>query len=428
MRRTMAILVLLILLVTAVSAGAQDGPALIVDAGQSLGPISPYVYGANYGPLSAVPLDLVDEAQASGITMLRFPGGRWGDQYNIQHYQLDTYLWLCQQMGAEPFVHVRLENGTPEAAAALVTYANIEKGYAIRYWGIGNEPNLFDNYTTVDHNQQWRAIAQAMRAVDPTILLIGPDTSQFTGDPAVDPRDAAGRDWVREFLLANGDLVDIVAVHRYPFPRGNTPATVADLRQNTAEWSQILPALRALIRETTGRDDLPVAITEANSSWSANVGGEASTDSLYNALWWADVLGRLIADQAAIVNFFELQTPANRGKFGLLTSLGVTPVYYTYQLYQRFGTELLIAASALPDVSIYAARRDDGALTVMIVNLRDEAVTAGLDLRNFVPGAPAEVWRLDAEHNAARLDDLPLGDAPLALPGRSLTLLIVPGG
>ena len=32
------------------------------------------------------------------------------------------------------------------------------------------------------------------------------------------PRTSQGKDWMTEFLRANGDLVDIVSIHRYPFP------------------------------------------------------------------------------------------------------------------------------------------------------------------------------------------------------------------
>lgn len=426
--RYLTLLLLISMLIAGTSTLAQaDDPGLVVDAGDVIGPISPYVYGANYGPLSVIPVDLIEEAQDAGITFLRFPGGRWGDQNNIRHQQVDDLMRVCRLMGAEPSIHVRLEGGTPEAAAELVQYT-IDKEYNVRYWYIGNEPTLFDDYDTVIYNQQWRAIAEAMLEVDPDIVLIGPEPHQWTGNPAVDPVDPEGREWVREFLLANGDLVDIVAVHRYPFPRnmGNPITTIDDLRDNAAEWSAILPALRALIEETTGRTDLPVAITEANSHWSSNIEGEATPDSHYNAIWWADVLGRLIQDQPAIVNYFDLQSHSGRGGWGLLAKYEVRPTYYTYQMYKRFGTNLLYSASTVPYLSVYAAQREDGALTLMVVNLADEAQTATLDIANFGGGTTAEVWRLDPEHNADQIDDVELDGGEITVPGQSVTLYVLP--
>lgn len=426
--RYLSLLVIIVVLIVGLNlpAAAQSEADLVVDASQVLGPISPYVYGSNFGPLNAIPADLIEEAQESGITFLRFPGGRWGDQNDIRHEQIDAFMRTCKLVGAEPSIHVRLENGTPEAAADLVRYTNIEKEYGVKYWSIGNEPSLFDDYTTEDLNREWRAIAEAMLEVDPDIMLIGPDIHQYTGNPATDPRDPEGRDWVHEFLLENGDLIDIVAVHRYPFPRSmsNPVTSIEDLRQNAAEWSQILPNLRNVIMETTGRDDIPVAITEANSHWSSNIGGEATPDSLYNAIWWADVLGRLIQDQPVIVNYFDFQS-ADRGGWGLLERFEVRPSYYVYQLYKQFGTQLLYSKSSQEYLSIYAALDDDGVLTIMVVNLADDPQSASLEISHFTGAGPASVWRLDSDHMAEQVDDEDLSSGEITLPGQSVTLYLL---
>ena len=69
--------------------------------------------------------------------------------------------------------------------------------------------------------------------------------------------------------------------------------TIDQLRQNSAEWDQIIPYLRGLIQDVTGRD-IPIAVTEINTHWSKTIQGEATPNSFYNAIWWADVLGRMI--------------------------------------------------------------------------------------------------------------------------------------
>jgi hypothetical protein len=401
---------------------------LYVDAGQQLGTISPLVYGANFGPWSVVPYDLWPVAQESGITFLRYPGGEWGDRNALRPYHIDQLMTLAEMIGAEPHICVRLLDGTPEAAAELVRYANVEKEYNVRYWSIGNEPNLFPDYSIDQLNADWRAIAEAMEAVDPDIVLIGPNTNQFTGNPNTDPRDDDGRDWLHEFLLANGDMVDIVAVHRYPFPRGRTaaPATIEDLRANSAEWDTIIPNLRVVIQETTGRD-LPIAIGEINSHWSHAINGEGTPDSFYNAIWWADVLGRLIRQRVDIVAYFSLQSPPTTGGFGLLATSEVRPTYYVYQIYQRFGSELLYAVSDDPDVSIYAAQREDGALTLVVVNLGSEEKAKPLSVHGFEIGGAAEVWLFDAEHEAEMIgtQEIASGDE-ITLPAQSISLYVFP--
>lgn len=414
---------------TSVPTPVQD--VLFVDTAQELGTISPLVYGANYGPWVGVPVDLMDEAEQAGITYLRFPGGQWGDQNDLKDYHIDRFITLAQRLGAEPKINVRLPGGSAEAAAELVRYCNITNNYNIRYWSIGNEPSLYTKlygyYDTELYNAEWREFAEAMLAVDPEIILIGPEIHQYTGNPETDPRDEAGRDWTREFLIANGDLVDIVAIHRYPFPITMTGPlkTIDDLRANSREWDTIIPNLRALIRETTGRD-LPIAVSEVNSDWSHATGGDATPDSFYNAIWWGDVLGRLIRQRVDIVAYFLLQSQTRTGGWGLLARFEVRPTYYVYQMYKHFGDELLYASSDDPDISIYAARREeDDAITLMLVNLGPEEKRKPLVMQNVSSAGIAEIWLFDAVHNAEKIGtaSVPSGEE-IVLPPRSISLYV----
>ncbi|MDZ4771446.1 MAG: hypothetical protein SGJ24_20160 [Chloroflexota bacterium] len=395
--RRWLVIALLTLIGGVISVSAQDTD-LTVDATRSLGAISPYVYGANYGPWGIVSIDMQPTAATAGVTHMRFPAGRWGDEHDITEGQLDLFMLQARAWGGTPSVSVRLEDGAPEQAAALVRYANIENDYAIRHWSIGNEPDLFKDYTVEQFNTEWRAIALAMEAVDPSILLLGPEVSQFPVTVAGDAYTNARREWVRAFLQANGDLVDIVAVHRYPFPETmNAPATtIAQLRANAPEWDTLIDNLRVVMREALGRE-LPIALTEVNSHWNHVIGGEGTPDSRYHAIWWADVLGRMIRQRVEIVNYFSLSSFGALGGFGLLDRYKVRPTYYVYQLYQQFGDDLLSSSSSDADVTITAARRDDGALTLMIVNRALEARTLPLTLVGvqFVRTLDAQLFEAD---------------------------------
>ncbi len=401
---------------------------LYVDPGRDLGPISPYIYGSNYGPWTAVPLSMLQAALDAHITVLRWPGGAWGDANDIQTYQLDPFVAFCKQMGAIPTINVRLKNGTPAAAAALVKYANIDRKYNIQYWGIGNEPTLFEaemkqTYDTVRFNQEWRAIAQAMKAVDPEIKLLGPELHQWGTSLETTLKDSSGRDWMTEFLKANGDLVDIVTVHRYPlYSASGEKFTVEDLRKNTLEWTGMVTYLRGLIKATAGRD-IPIAFTEVNSNPAAVFNGIATPDSFYNAIWYADVLGRLIQQQVFMVNQFVL---ANRtGGLGLIYNSEIRPMYYVFQMYQHFGNNQVYAASGTADVTVYAAKREDGTLTIMVINLSDGEQTISLQIQGKT-SRQAEVWRFDASHHAEDLGKQGIpSDGVLVLPAQSISLYAI---
>ena len=377
---------------------------------------------------------MLDAAYAAGVTVIRFPGGAWGDRNDIRPLQIDQFAALLQQMGAVGSLSVRLRDGTPAQAAELVRYTNLEQQYGVRYWSIGNEPSLFadevallgETYDTERYNTDWRAIAEAMRAVDPSIVLLGPELHQFSANASQNPKDAAGRDWMTQFLRANGDLVDVISVHRYPY--GQTNATIPDLRANSREWDATIAYLRALIHTETGRD-LPIAVTEINSHWTMATRGEATPDSHYNAIWLADVLGRMIRNDVFMVNHWLLASEGGQGGHGLLDTSKVRPSYYVYQMYQHFGSERVYSSSDDPLVSVYAARREDGALTLVIINLASAPVTTQLrlDTHSVAPAGPAETWLFDAEHAAEQMDDTPLGaDTALTLSPESMLLLAAP--
>ena len=61
----------------------------------------------------------------------------------------DTAVAYARSIGAEPIIQVPLladnsgQPPTPATAAAMVTYANVTKGYGIKYFSIGNEPDLY---------------------------------------------------------------------------------------------------------------------------------------------------------------------------------------------------------------------------------------------------------------------------------------------
>jgi hypothetical protein len=406
---------------------SQPEAALQVDTSTSLGAVSPQFFGTNYGPWVSLRPETLDLAYDSGITVLRWPGGEWGDRNDIRPYQLDQLITLADAMGAEPYIHVRFLGSEPAVAAEVVRYANVEKGYGIRYWAIGNEPSLFEAgghpWNATAFSEEWRKFAEAMKAVDPSILLLGPETHQFTGTPDVDPVDSQGNDWLRTFLAINGDLVDVVTVHRYPFPNTpeRLPATIEGLRADAPRWTEIAQNLRAVTREITGRD-LPIGITEFNSHWSQATQGEATPDSHFSAIWLGDILGRLLVERVEFLTQFLLVSGPDNG-FGIIGRYGPRPAYYTYQMYKSFGRDLVEATSPVDHVGIYAATRDDGALTILLINLADTPVPMPLMVDGAVATEPSSTLLFDSAHAAEQVDAI-LVDGVAMLPAQSMTLLI----
>ncbi len=402
---------------------------LSVDPAIALGPISPYLYGTNYGPMHAVTIEMMPLVEQGGFSVLRFPGGAWTDGVDIKNFQIDQFMAFCEQVGAIPTISVRLLDGKPETAAELVRYTNITKKYGVVYWSIGNEPSIYTqlkqadyDYTTENLNRDWRPIAEAMKAVDPTIQLIGPEIHQWNDSYETTPKDSAGRDWMTEFLKVNGDLLDVVSVHRYPLYSPNNPVTAQSLRENTRRWAREIEYLRSLTTEILGRE-LPIAYTEVNSDPTSSILQEASPDSFYNAIWYADVLGQMMNADVFMVNQWVLSQRSTG--LGLFNGNDIRPTFHVFPLYKNFGSEQVHAASGAADVDIFAAKRDDGALTLMVINLSDVEQriplrVAGMEL------AEAEVWLLDVDHDAENLGVQAFAmDGIVTLPAQSATLYII---
>jgi hypothetical protein len=409
---------------------------LYVDAAKSLGSISPLVYGSNYGPWLVASFEMLPQVYDSGVTILRFPGGAWGDHNNVTNLQIDQFVDFIHKVGATGLINVRLLGGTPEQAAEMVRYTNIERQYNIQYWGIGNEPTLYEAelkskgeaYDTARFNKEWRAFAEAMKKVDPNIKLVGAEINQFSYDASAGVTTNFGeRDeqWFIDFLKENGALVDIVSFHRYPFPRSNTsgPPSIDELRQNAQEWDKIIIHARELIHQYTGRD-IPMAVTEFNSAYDKSVGGEATPDSLYNAIWVADVLGRMIKNRVFMANHWTLTSKGGSGGWGLVGAYEVYPTYYVYQLYKMFGRELVYSSSDDPDLSIYAARRADGALTIIVINLSTEGKVKAIRIEGQ-PQVQGEAWLFDASHKAENVGESNISNG-ISVPAQSMTLFVIP--
>ena len=126
-----------------------------------------------------------------------------------------------------------------------------------------------------------------------------------------------------------------------------------------------------------------------------------------------------------MVNHWLIVSTGAQGGWGIIGRGEVRPSYYVFMLYQQFGEQQVYAASGVENVSIYAAQRADGALTLMVINLADEeqTVASGAARRR---ARQRRSLALRCQHNAENLGTQPLQAEALSLPGQSITLLVLP--
>lgn len=219
-------------------------------------------------------------------------GGLESNQVGV-HEILD----LCQQVNADPLMAINFaadgrpaylntaagENraGTPEEAADLVSYCNDPDNaerrangqpepWNIKLWQIGNEtsyPKAGQRFTSEENVTHYREFAQAMRARDPRIKLIG------WGD---EERDS-DRWWVTDLLDAAEGEIDYVAAHMmHQRPQRENSILVSQeyARDYDCAWEELgeiygavvtkLDTLRQKIEATSA--PVPLALTEGHLS------------------------------------------------------------------------------------------------------------------------------------------------------------------
>ena len=212
------------------------------------------IYGGIYDPGSKLAdsdgfrKDVLEEIKRLGVPIIRYPGGnfvsgyRWldgvGPKKNrprvldkawntIETNQFGTneFLAWCRTVGAKPLMGLNLGTGTPEEAAALVEYCNVEKGtrwselrrehgiatpHKIQDWCLGNEmdgPWQIGHMSAQEYGLKAADAARQMRDVDPSLKLIACGSSG--------PFMATYLEWDREVLEQCYDYVDGLSLHRY---------------------------------------------------------------------------------------------------------------------------------------------------------------------------------------------------------------------
>ncbi|MDA3835439.1 MAG: carbohydrate-binding protein, partial [Spirochaetales bacterium] len=155
-----------------------------------------------------------------GVQTIRIGGAEY-DRNMPSKTTLASWVSKIQAMGAEPVIQVSQE-GTPEAAAALVSYFNIDSatGKPVKFWNIGNEPWLQNGQPSTSTvgaliETYFKPISMAMKEADSTIKIYGPDVCYYM-DVAINDlfggkNDIAGKIPGKSYYYCDG-----ITWHSYP--------------------------------------------------------------------------------------------------------------------------------------------------------------------------------------------------------------------
>ena len=212
------------------------------------------IYGGIYDPGSKLSdsngfrKDVLEEIKHLAVPIIRYPGGNFVSGYHwldgvgpkkdrprvlekawdsIETNQFGTneFMAWCKAVGATPLMGLNLGTGTPEQAAALVEYCNVEKGtrwsdlrrehgipepHHVQHWCLGNEmdgPWQIGHMSATEYGFKAADAARQMRYVDHGLKLIACGSSG--------PFMPTYLEWDREVLEQCYDYVDGLSLHRY---------------------------------------------------------------------------------------------------------------------------------------------------------------------------------------------------------------------
>jgi Cellulose binding domain/Fibronectin type III domain len=414
--------------------GAASGTAapaapvnVTVNDAEGLGTIPSTAYGLN----SAVWDSQMNAPQVqgllqqAGVEMLRYPGGSYGDIYNWQDNTapggyvapgtgFDSFMGTVRKIGAQPILIANYGSGTPQEAAGWVQYANVTKGYGVKYWEIGNE--IYGNgyygngWETDDHASKSPATyaanvvqyAAAMKAVDPSIKVGAVLTLPGNWPDSVVGAGDSG-DWNKTVLSDAGGAIDFVIVHWYPSPTG-----AAAMLNEPAQVAGELAQLRQEIDAYAGRSGpgIQIAMTETNSG--------TDTDTQPDALFGADTYLTALENGVFTVDWWDTHNgptsisaapdgATDYNDWGILSSgtcVGSTceppvntpfPAYFAIAMLSRLGLPGDTMVNAGTDselVAAHAVRNANGDLSVMLINKDPvNAYQVNLHYAGFTPAA-----------------------------------------
>jgi len=315
---------------------------------------------------------------------LTSPDGSW----RVEPLDFDEFMAACRAIGAEPCLVMAYESchwpptrdwippsreRLIETAVAWVRYANQVKGYAVKYWEIGNESWL--------NNETWKnAIAPATYAAD----LVEFSRRMKAQDPAI--QIGANGDtnaWWQEVLTQAAEHIDFLSVHSYPCwkwtgyedYRRSSPDVLGTVRTAVNTIAEYAPA---------HKDRLKIMLTE----FAAGTFGDWDNKpaDLGRALITFDLQGQLL--QSPDVHFSQFWNTHNiyseldGGVFdAFMRDNTLSPIGRALWIWNHFLGDEMVATISSERVRCFASRTAGQEITLFLLNKDTSARRASVALQ-----------------------------------------------
>jgi hypothetical protein len=294
--------------------------------------INPLISGQNYwmsnknpSPHTGIMESYWSEITASGVKCMRI-GGHFYDgsqcydpspsNGKANQQQLLNMINDLKSRGIEPIVQVPIDDAKSVAdnatkAALLVDFVNVQNPNSkVKYWAIGNEPDLwytnngFGDYSTDAKIAEYtKACSAAMKAVVGTIKIIGPTLSFYDFNRYHTFMGTGANSIMGSLPNSSLFFIDIISFNTYPISlstlqsTGGRQSIIGHLR-SSYQYAAILDDIANNRPAGRNATNLEIVITEANislqqdvSNNGANIGAAGvGPGSFLGGQFWAEMM------------------------------------------------------------------------------------------------------------------------------------------
>lgn len=372
-------------------------------------PISPFAFGNNYfdwidwNKDGRVGLSGTEEVVKTLRLNVIVGANNYNDANTHQLFdkaEMDKFIGYCRAVGAEPIMIVpvyrnNVDGGPTSAqgAADIVTYINGTKKYGVKYWSIGCEVDIYDQFfkrktdlpvaTAAEYAALYKSYARAMKAANAAahsgveIKFVGPELGW---------RYLEGNDWLSPMLDECKDYIDVVSIHAYGF--SGRQLTAEGALTDVANFRRLVRNVKARVAQHAHLGT-PLAITEASIcyDWDPNLytpeARQVGPGTFYAALWDADRMGAALEADLWNFSFWDLAETvqsANGTVFGFVRTdasknpptCQLTPEYYAQLMVNTNFSGTTVVPSGVPArMSVYASYDARKAATAILVLNKD---------------------------------------------------------
>jgi len=337
--------------------------------------ISPYLIGNNAWYDGAGLTGLWDDMALAGFQSIRI-GGSGAEGYQSNYAKYISLIDGIRLAKAEPIVQVN-HTFTAQQAIALITNLNITNKKKIKLWSISNEPDLpsnnFGDANAV--NTYIKRISSALKSVDSTIILMGPETSWYQNSAYMTPliggyADITGKD------AAGHYYIDVVTFHKYVF---------TEISGLESDVNNLLSKFNIVNAKRPAGKKLSWGLTEFNTTYdnAINTTPDQNVWSFHAGQLFAEVYGLGMRKSAFAMNAWSMFEGPDRS--GTDLSLfdkdlkGRSTYYHCLMLGQNLKKNYVTTTDNNANV-VVIPMQDSTGVAVMILN-KDQTTSFDYTLR-----------------------------------------------